>query len=103
MYLYLLFLMFYTPTRIYFQEKKLNKLKEQPMFDVENKYNLTSDEIETLEEISQNIYKHKMLKILENENVSPISKLEYIHTFQDESISINITNGGLYNDFNFQI
>lgn len=95
--------MFYTPIHIYFQEQKINKLKEQPVFDVENKYNLTTDEIETLEKINQNIYKHKILKILENENVSSISKLEYIHTFQDEPISINITNGGLYNDFNFQI
>ncbi len=95
--------MFYTPIHIYFQEQKINKIKEQPVFDVENKYNLTTDEIETLEKINQNIYKHKILKILENENVSIISKLEYIHTFQDEPISINITNGGLYNDFNFQI
>ena len=54
--------MFYNPTNIIFQEQKINNLNLQSIFDVENKYNLTSYEIQTLKEINMNFQKKNFLK-----------------------------------------
>jgi hypothetical protein len=62
MYLYIYILMFYNPTNIIFQEQKINNLNLQSIFDVENKYNLTSYEIQTLKEINMNFQKKNFLK-----------------------------------------
>ena len=103
MYLYTLILMFFSNIHIYFQEQKINNLNQQSIFDIDNKYNLTSHQVKIHKEISMNLHKYNFLKILENNDISSISKLEHINNYQDEFISINITKRDLYNDFNFQI
>lgn len=104
MYLHILLFMFYSQTLIYFQRQNIYRLNgKKEIFDSKNKYNLTSNQIKTLEEINLNLKKQKLLQILENKYVLSIQKLEYINNYQDKSMSNNITKGGLYKDFNFEI
>ena len=49
--------MFYNTINIIFQEQKINNVILQSIFNVENKYNLTSYKIQTLKESNMNFQK----------------------------------------------
>jgi len=66
----------------------------------------SSDDYNQLSVIHLNMHKQKLLKVLENTKVSEITKMEYIENAKwlfDQQYSVNMSNGGLMDDWNFTI
>jgi hypothetical protein len=73
----------------------------------DERFNNTVDETELIYNISRFFYKQNLLKTLQQDDVSIITKLDYIHKYNCENnpsiTSPNIQAGELWKDWNFDI
>ena len=72
---------------------------------LDNRFTNNESEIELeLERINNYFEKQKIIKTLENPNVSQIYKIELINNYLiEDTLTPNISKGGLYDDFQFII
>jgi hypothetical protein len=76
-------------------------------YDMRNMSNNISTNINQMITIRKNFEKNKLVNKLMNPNIIPLQKLKIIedndHLLDNISLVPNITSGGLFDDFNFEI
>ena len=98
--LFILFLTFYTPVSLLFNQPHGIKTSHYT-FDRDNFFNFSQPDIEFLEKIHTYLYKKKQLHRLKDQYTPTNTKIYYINTLNENNNYMNISNGGLVDDFNF--
>jgi hypothetical protein len=83
--------------------KPYNRRSHKLYSGLDGRFNETDIDHELLYDISISFYKYKLLKTLENEDISVFTKLEIIETYNSENeiskLAPNMEAGGLWKDW----
>ena len=93
------------PPRNKTENPEENKKEKEEKATSTNDLLLTTN-YDRLTDIQRNIKRKQLLKILQNDKTSQQTKLEYIDDAKwlfDREYSVNMSNGGLMNDWNFTL
>jgi hypothetical protein len=91
---------------------KIIRLNDDTFFNVtrrpevgyDERYNSSEDDSEIVYEINKNYYKKLLLDKLLDDNILTSSKIQLLidnNYLMDENKNINITTGGLFDDYNY--
>lgn len=79
-------------------------ITRKPEVGYDERYNSSEDNSEALYEINKNYYKKLLLDKLLDDNIPIVSKIQLLidnNYLMEENKNVNITTGGLFDDYNY--
>ena len=85
-------------------DETFSNITRRPEVGYDERYNSSQDNSEAVYEINKNYYKKLLLDKLLDDNIPIVSKIQLLidnNYLMEENKNVNITTGGLFDDYNY--